>query len=178
MGIVLRTDSDDPRWVLPAVRQRIASLDPELPLTRVRTMEDVVHASVGDSRLSSTLTALFALLAAVLASLGVYSVIAYSVAQRTRELGVRVVLGADRRHVAGLVVGEGLALAGVGIVIGLAGALILTRSLTSLLYEVRPTDPMVLAGTCLGVLVVTLIASYVPARRAMRVDPMAALRAE
>jgi putative ABC transport system permease protein len=178
MGIVVRTDSDDPAAVLPGIRHRLAALDPDLPLSRVRTMDDVIRASAGDTRLSSMLTALFALLAAVLASLGVYSVIAYSVAQRTRELGVRVALGADRRRVAGLVVSEGLTLAVVGIALGLVGALLVTRSLTSLLYEVRPNDPAVLAGTCLGVLVVAVVASYVPARRAMRVDPMVALRAE
>ncbi|MGE5813092.1 MAG: ABC transporter permease, partial [Acidobacteriota bacterium] len=178
MAIVVRTASSDPESVLPAIRQRIATLDPDLPLSRVRTMDDVVSASAGDTRLSSTLTALFALLAAVLASLGVYSVIAYSVAQRTRELGVRVALGADRRRVAALVVSEGVMLALAGTTIGLAGALILTRSLKSLLYDVKPTDPFVLAGTCVGVLLIATLASYVPARRAMRVDPMVALRAE
>jgi ABC-type antimicrobial peptide transport system permease subunit len=121
---------------------------------------------------------MFALLAAMLASLGVYSVISYSVAQRTRELGVRVALGADHRRVARLIVKEGLLLAAAGIGIGLGGALLLTRSLESLLYEVSPADPLVLAGTCVGVLAIALVASYLPARRAMKVDPMVALRAE
>jgi putative ABC transport system permease protein len=178
MGILVRTVRGDPHAVVPAIRERIAALDPDLPLTRVRTMEDVVYESTGDTKLSSTLTAIFALLAAVLASLGVYSVISYSVAQRTRELGVRVALGADGRRVAGLVVKEGLLLAGAGIALGIAGALVLTRSLETLLYEVSPTDPLVLAGTCLGVLLVAFVACYLPARRAMKVDPMVALRAE
>jgi putative ABC transport system permease protein len=178
MGVVVRTGTSDPESVLPVIRQRLAVLDADLPLTRVRRMEDVVSASAGETRLSSTLTALFALLAAVLASLGVYSVIAYAVAQRTRELGVRVALGAAPRRVAALVIGEGLLLAVSGIAIGLIGALTLTRFLTSLLYNVTPTDPIVFFLTSLGVLVIATLASYVPARRAMRVDPMAALRAE
>jgi predicted permease len=178
MGIVVRTTSADPRSVVPAIRERVAALDPDLPLTRVRTMDDVVDASTGDTRLSSTLTSIFALLAAVLASLGVYSVVSYSVAQRTRELGVRVALGADGHRVARLVVKEGLLLAAVGVAMGLGGALVLTQSLKTLLYEVSPTDPLVMAGTCAAVLAIALLASYVPARRAMKVDPMVALRAE
>src|SRR6185312_14996000 len=109
---------------------------------------------------------------------GIYSLIAYSVAERTRELGIRVALGADRRSVMRLIVGEGLTLAAIGIVVGLAGAWMLTGSLRTLLYEVNPIDPTVLSLTCGAVLLVTVVASYVPARRALRVDPMIALRAD
>jgi ABC-type antimicrobial peptide transport system permease subunit len=118
------------------------------------------------------------MLAALLASVGIYSLIAYSVAERTRELGIRVALGADRRTVVRLIVGEGLRLAVVGILIGLAGSWLLAGTVRAMLYEVSPIDPVVLGGTCAGVLLVTLLASYVPARRALRVDPMVALRAD
>ena len=128
--------------------------------------------------MSSVLTAVFALLAALLASVGIYSLIAYSVAERTRELGIRIALGADRRAVVRLILGEGLGLAAVGIAIGLGGSLLLTGSLKTMLYEVSPLDPAVLAVTSVGVLLVTALASYVPARRALRVDPMSALRAD
>jgi putative ABC transport system permease protein len=156
----------------------VAAVDPDLPIVRPQTLAQVVDASTGGTRLSSVLTAVFAVLAALLASVGIYSLIAYSVAERTRELGIRVALGADRRAVMGLIVGEGMVLAGIGIAIGLAGSWLLTGTLQTMLYEVSPIDPAVLALTCLAVLLVTIGASYVPARRALRVDPMAALRAD
>jgi putative ABC transport system permease protein len=139
-------------------------------------MDEVIDSSTGGTRTNSILTSVFALLAALLASVGVYSLIAYSVVQRTRELGIRIALGADRRSVVGLIVKEGLMLGGAGIVLGLLGAFALTRTLGTLLYEVSPTDPIVLAATCAGVLVVAALASLVPALRAVRVDPMVALR--
>jgi ABC-type antimicrobial peptide transport system permease subunit len=120
----------------------------------------------------------FAILAALLAGVGVYSLIAYSVVQRTRELGIRVALGADRSSVIRLIVGEGLALGAAGMGIGLAGAFLLTRALETMLYEVSPSDPAVLAATCAGVLIVSTLASLVPAIRALRVDPMVALRGD
>jgi putative ABC transport system permease protein len=178
MGIVVRTQGTDPASILPAARQRIAAIDPDLPLVRPQTLTAVVDTAAGSTRLSSVLTAVFALLAALLASVGIYSLIAYSVAERTRELGIRVALGADRRAVVGLIVGEGLKLAGIGIGIGVAGSYLHTGTLQSLLYEVSPLDPGVIAMTCAAVLAVTVFASYVPARRALRVDPMTALRAE
>jgi ABC-type antimicrobial peptide transport system permease subunit len=141
-------------------------------------MEAVLDASAGSTRLSSVLTSVFALLAALLASVGIYSLIAYSVAQRTREIGIRVALGADRRALVRLIVGEALVLAGVGMAIGLTGASVLTSTLTTMLYQVSPVDPPVIALTCGAVLFVTILASYIPARRALRVDPMIALRAE
>jgi ABC-type antimicrobial peptide transport system permease subunit len=136
----------------------------------------VIDASTGGMRTTSILTALFALVAAVLASLGIYSLIAYSVAQRTRELGIRVALGADRGTVLRLIVGEGILLGAAGIALGLAGSFLLTRTLATLLYEVSPTDPAVLTATCLGVLAVAALASLVPALRALRLDPIHALR--
>ena len=178
MGIVVRTELPDPTSVLPAIRQRIAAIDPNLPIVRPQTMTAVVDAAAGGTRLSSALTSMFALLAALLASVGIYSLIAYSVAERTRELGIRVALGADRRAVVRLIVGEGLVLGGIGVAIGLAGSALLTGSLKTMLYEVSPIDPVVLGATCLAVLLVTTLASYVPARRALRVDPMVALRSD
>jgi len=164
--------------VLPAARQRVAAIDADLPIVRPQTLETVRELASGGTRLSSVLTSVFALLAALLASVGIYSLIAYSVAERTRELGIRVALGADRRAVVRLIVGEGLRLAAIGIAIGLAGSWMLTGTLRTLLFEVSPIDPAVIAMTCGAVLVVTGLASYIPARRALRVDPMAALRAD
>ena len=178
MGVVVRTELGDPGSLLPAIRQRIAAIDRSLPLVKPQTMASVVDAAAGSTRLSSTLTAMFALLAALLASVGIYSLIAYSVAERTRELGIRIALGADRNDVVRLIVGEGLGLAAAGLAIGLLGAWMLTGTLKTMLYEVSPLDPQVMVATAVAVLVVTAFASYVPARRALRVDPMTALRAE
>jgi predicted permease len=178
MGFAVRHGDVDSRLIVPAVRERIAELDRDLPLARVRPLTDIVDLSAGETRLSSALTTLFALVAALLASLGIYSVIAYSVARRTREIGIRVALGADRAAVVRLVVGEGLALAGAGLAIGVGGALLLTRTMATLLYEVSPTDPAVLAMTSLGVLGTAVVASLVPAVRALRIDPSIALRTE
>jgi putative ABC transport system permease protein len=178
MGFVVRTEGIDPASILPAARQRIGAIDPDLPLVRPQTLAAVVDTAAGSTRLSSVLTAVFAVLAALLASVGIYSLIAYSVAERTRELGIRVALGADRRAVVRLIVGEGLKLAAIGIGIGLAGSYLLTGTLQTLLFEVSPLDPAVLATTSAAVLLVAIVASYVPARRALRIDPMTALRAE
>ena len=178
MGVVVRTEMRDPALLLPAIRERIGGVDPNLPIVQPQTMAAVVDAAAGGTRLSSTLTAVFALLAGLLASVGIYSLIAYSVVERTRELGIRVALGADRSDVVRLIVGEGLGLAGAGLLIGLAGAWALTGTLKTMLYEVNALDPAVLGLTVVGVLAVTALASYIPARRAVRIDPMIALRAE
>ena len=177
MTFVVRGELGDPAALLPAVRQRIAAIDANLPIVKPQTMASVVEAAAGGTRLSSTLTAMFALLAGLLASIGIYSLVAYSVAERTRELGIRIALGADRGVVLRLIVGEGLRLAAVGLAIGFAGAWLLTGTLKTMLYEVSPLDPVVLALTGAAVLAVTAAASYVPARRALRVDPISALRA-
>ena len=177
MGFVVRTQGVDPASILPAARQRIGAIDPDLPLVRPQTLATVVEASAGGTRLSSILTAVFALLAALLASVGIYSLIA------TRSPSARGARhprrsGADRRAVVRLIVGEGLTLAAIGIGIGLAGSYLLTGTLRTMLFEVSPIDPTVLAATSAAVLLVAVVASYVPARRALRVDPMTALRAE
>ena len=178
MGVVVRTQLGDPAALLPAIRQRIAAIDSNLPIVKPQTMTAVVDASAGGTRLSSTLTAVFAVLAGLLASVGIYSLIAYSVAERTRELGIRIALGADRHAIVRLIVGEGLVMAGAGLAIGAVGAWLLTGTMKTMLYEVSPLDPAVFAMTTVAVLAVTILASYVPARRALRVDPMVALRAD
>ena len=178
MAIVVHTELSDPTSLLPAIRQRIASIDPDLPVVRPRTMETVVEASAGTTRLTSVLTSVFGALAGLLAAVGIYSLIAYSVAQRTRELGIRVALGADRRAVLRLIVGEGVMLAAIGLALGLGGARLLTGTLRTMLFDVSPLDPAVIGLTCAGITLITIAASYVPARRAIRIDPMHALRAE
>jgi putative ABC transport system permease protein len=179
MAVMVRT-SREMRMdaVLPSIRERVRALDADVAMIRPQMLQTAIDATAGSTRLISVLTSVFAFVAALLASVGVYSLIAYSVAQRTREIGIRTALGANRTAVVRLIVGEGLTLATVGILIGLTGAYFLTQTLQTLLYEVRPTDPVVLLATCTGVFGVVLIASIVPAVRALRVDPMIALRAE
>jgi putative ABC transport system permease protein len=179
MGFVVRTDGTAAGGVvLPAIRDRISAADANLPLVRVRPMSAIVEASTGDTRMSSVLTSVFAVIAALLAAVGIYSLIAYSVAQRTREIGIRMALGADRPAVMRLIVGDGLVLAASGVLLGVAGSVLLTQTMTTMLYEVSPTDSGVLAMTCAGVLATAVLASLVPAIRALRVDPGIALRAE
>jgi putative ABC transport system permease protein len=179
MAIVVRTAAGmTMEQVLPAVRQRLAAIDRDIALIRPQALRAAMESTTGTTRMTSTLTSVFAFVAALLASVGIYSLIAYSVAQRTREIGIRVALGAERRAVIWLVLREGLTLAAIGIALGLAGSFLLTRALETLLYEVSPADPVVVATTCAGVLLVTVLASFVPALRAMRVDPIIALRAE
>src|SRR5262249_12463795 len=141
-------------------------------------MLNVVDASAGSARLSSGLTSVFALLAALLASAGIYSLVSYSVASRTREIGVRIALGAEPSSVLRMLVGEGITLAAIGLAAGAAATLLLSGTLQSLLFEVSPLDPLVLAGTAAAVLAISAVASFVPAWRVMRVDPTVALRTE
>ena len=179
MGIVIRLAGGlTPDAVASAVRSRLAAIDPDLPVVRPQMLSTSVDATIGNSRLVSLLTSIFALVAAVLASIGIYSLIAYSVAQRTREIGIRVALGANRAALVKMVVAEALMLVGGGVALGLAGALFLTQTLQTLLYEVEPADPAVMASTCAGVFVIAMLASVVPALRALRVDPVHALRTE
>jgi putative ABC transport system permease protein len=177
ISIALRTGGD-PTSLLPMVRQRIAAIDAALAIIRTQTMVNVVEASTGSMRLSSTLTSVFAVLAALLAAVGIYSLVSYSVASRTREIGIRVALGAHPSSVLRLVLDEGLRLAVVGLAIGIAGTWALAGTLRSMLFDVSPIDPVVLAATAAAVLALTGFASLVPAWRVMRVDPTVALRSE
>ncbi|MFN2566547.1 MAG: ADOP family duplicated permease [Gemmatimonadaceae bacterium] len=176
--LAIRTSLPDPHALVPAVRNAIRELDPSVPAFRIQTFEEVVSRSLWRQRLQGEVLGVFAALALLLASVGLYGVIAYAVAQRTRELGVRMALGATRRHVLGLVLGQGARLTLIGVVLGAAGALALSRVIASLLYGVKPTDPFTFLAVPTALAAVALLASYVPARRAMEVDPLVAMRAE
>ncbi|HVG32679.1 MAG TPA: ABC transporter permease [Pyrinomonadaceae bacterium] len=177
MSLVVRSTAK-PLALTSAVRGAVLSLDPDQPVFGIKTMEDVVAASVATRRISMMLLSGFAGLALLLAALGVYGLISYSIAQRTHEIGLRMALGAQARDVLGLVLRQGMSLVLVGVAIGLVSAFALTRVMKSLLYEVSATDPLTFAGVALLLIVVALIACLIPARRAMRVDPMIALRYE
>jgi putative ABC transport system permease protein len=177
MSFALRT-AGDPAALAPAVRRAVADLDPTVPVADLETMERRVSSVMAKPRVNLTLLGIFAAVALLLASVGIYGVVAYAVAQRTRELGIRVALGASGRDVLRLVLRQGMTPVVVGLVLGLAVALLSTRVLTSILYGVRPTDPLTLAAVTILLGAIGFVASWLPARRAMRVDPMIALRAE
>ncbi|HEX7315086.1 MAG TPA: ABC transporter permease [Pyrinomonadaceae bacterium] len=175
--LVVRTDGD-PASLAPMVRGRIASVDKDLPVYKVTTMEKLVSDSLAQRRFSMFLFGVFAVLALVLAVVGLYGVMSYGVAQRTHEIGLRMALGAQARDVLRMVVGQGMALVGIGLGLGLFGAFLLTRLMASLLYGVSAADPLTYGGIALLLALVALVASYLPARRATKVDPMVALRYE
>jgi putative ABC transport system permease protein len=175
--LLIRTTTD-PTMLAQAVRHETKGLIPNLPPPLIRTMDDLFSETVAQPRLQTGLLSLFAALALLLAAVGLYGVLAYAVTQRTHEIGVRMALGAQKHNVLSLVIGHGMKLALAGVVVGLLSALALTRVLRSLLYEVKPTDPLTLAAASLLLLASALIACWLPARRAARVDPMEALRYE
>jgi putative ABC transport system permease protein len=179
-AVVVRatTPPGDPRALMGAIRGVVSSLDKDVPIARVRTMDELMTASVAPPRFRTVLVTAFALVGLLLAAIGIYGVMAYAVAERTHELGVRIALGADRASVLRLVLGEAIALAAIGITIGLAGAFAATRLIQSLLFGITSTDAITFTGISALLAVTALVASYVPARRAMRVDPMIALRYE
>ncbi|HJQ26850.1 MAG TPA: ABC transporter permease [Blastocatellia bacterium] len=177
MTLAVRTDND-PAAITPAVRDVIRSIDPEQPVSDVRTLNQVMAASVGRARFNTLLLSLFAGLATLLAAVGIFGVMNYSVTLRTREIGIRMALGAQPSQVLMLVLKQGLLLTGVGIGIGLGGALLLTRLMSGLLFGVAATDPATFAAIVVLLAVISLIACYIPARRATRVDPLIGLRYE
>jgi putative ABC transport system permease protein len=176
MTIVIRTTADDPSQVVQAARSIVATLDPTLPVSHVQTMEEVVAASVGQPRLLSALTSLFGGLAGLLAMVGVYGVTAYNVRRQRREYGIRLALGANSAAVQKLVLARGVVVAIAGVAIGSLGAFLLTRTLEAMLNDVKPTDPIVFAMNAGIVMLVSLLACFLPARAAGRVDPMVVLR--
>src|ERR1051325_9868505 len=176
MTVMVRT-SGDPVALAGAVRERVAALDKDEPVT-LTTMDQIFSDSVGGQRFNMMLLTIFGALALVLAVIGVFGVINYSVAQRTQEIGIRIALGAGRKDIFRLVVGQGMVLALYGVGAGLVGAYALTRLISGLLFSVSPTDPFTFAAVSLLLTGVALLASYIPARRAMKVDPMVALRYE
>jgi predicted permease len=173
--LAIRT-TGNPLQFTRAVREQVQALDHDQPIALVRTMDDLVEEQVGQRRLLVILLGSFALVALLLALIGIYGIIAYSVAQRTREMGIRRALGAEPSDILALVVGQGFRLALAGVAIGVAAAFGLTRLLTTLLFHVSATDPATFVAVALLFLLVALAASYIPARRATRIDPMAALR--
>lgn len=177
MNLLVRTPSD-PTRMASAVRRQVWAVDADQPVYNVKTMEDVFGESFAEPHVITSLLATFAAIALVLAAIGVYGVIAYSVAQRTHEIGVRMALGARPRHVLGVIVGQGLKLILIGLVIGAAVAFAVSRVLSSLLFGVTATDPLTFFAVSLLLVVVALLASYVPARKALKVDPVIALRHE
>lgn len=178
MTFIVRAEGAPPDALVPAIRQELAQMDPMLPLASVRTFDDVIDAATRSSRLYSALTAVFGLLAATLAIVGIYSVMSYSVAQRTRELAIRSALGASREGLLGLVLREGFVLSAAGIGAGLVGALGASQVIQSMLYAVSPTDPVVLALTAAGIAAAAVLGYLIPAIRAARVEPATALRSE
>ena len=176
-NVVIRTQGD-PSSLAAAVRNEVKAIDPDQPVAELRTMDDWLKTAVATPRYRTMLIALFALVALVLAATGIYGVMSYSVAQRTHEIGVRMALGARRFDVLALVVRQGMALVVAGIVLGLLGAVALTRVMSTLLFGVTARDPMTFAGVAALLMLVALVACYVPARRATKVDPLIALRYE
>jgi putative ABC transport system permease protein len=176
LAVMMRT-SVDPLQLGAAARQEISQIDKELPVT-ITTMDQIFSNSVSGQRFNALLLGIFASLALILASIGVFGVINYSVAQRTHEIGIRLALGAQRGDVFKLIVGHGLILALAGVTIGAIGAIALTRLMAGLLFGVSPTDITTFVSVSLIVIVVATFACYLPARRATKVDPLVALRYE
>jgi len=176
MTVVLRSSGVDPAALIPSARAIVSSIDPNLPLTNVQTMQEVVAASVGQPRLLSALSGVFGALAGLLAMVGVYGVTSYNVRRQRREYGIRLALGADPAAVRRLIVRRGAMVAASGIAIGAVAGVFLTRLIESMLNDVKPTDPSVFLGNAAIVLLVAMAACYVPARWAGRVDPALVLR--
>jgi putative ABC transport system permease protein len=175
--LVVRTASD-PITVAAGIRDVVHKVDPNLPITHITTMDGLLSDSVSPRRFSAVLVGIFAALALLLAAIGIYGVMSYTVSQRTREIGLRLALGAQLANVRGMILGQSLKLTLIGVGLGLAGAFVLARFLASLLFGIGTYDPVTFLGVALLLIGVALAASYVPARRAMYVDPIVALRSE
>ena len=177
MWYAVRT-SRDPIGLVPEVKEQVLAVDPNLPIQDIGTFEQLFSKSTAEQRFASSLLTILAAIALILAIVGVYSVMSFSVSQRTHEMGIRMALGAQRVDVLRLVLGHGALLAVIGVGVGLVGAFSLTRALSRLLFEVGANDPWVFAGFALALVLVALTASYIPARRAMGLDPLSTLKSE
>jgi ABC-type antimicrobial peptide transport system permease subunit len=177
MYLVVKTSRDDPR-VITAIRDELRRADPELALFDVKNMPERLSGSMRNRRAAMAMCLVFAALALLLSAIGIYGVLAYTVTQRTREFGIRLALGAGGRDVLGMVVGHGVRLAAIGLAIGIAGAFGLTRLMTTMLFEVKPSDPAVYLTVGAALMTVALVASLIPSLRAIRIHPSTALRWE
>jgi ABC-type antimicrobial peptide transport system permease subunit len=177
MFLVVRGNGDV-RRLAPSIRAELRAMDPNIPMADVRTMDDVVDAELSRPRFTGVLFTVFSVLAVLLAAVGIYGVLSYLVTQQTREIGIRLAVGASPADVARAILGRGLVLSTTGLAIGAAAALALGGAVRVLLYDVRPADPISLLAGLLVLLAVALTASYIPARRATRVDPVVALKAQ
>jgi len=177
MNLLVRSTSD-PLRLVPSVRSQVLAVDEDQPVYNINTMENVFSQSIAAPQVITLLLTTFGAVALMLAAIGVYSVMSYSVAQRTHEVGVRIALGAQRRHVLKMIVGQGLKLVLVGVALGVTTAFAVTRVISNLLFGVTATDPLIFVVVPLLLVVIAMLASYVPARRALKVDPMIALRNE
>lgn len=175
ISLVLKT-SVDPESLAGPMREMVRQIDPDLPVSEIASMDALVSDSVAEPRFFASLVGVFAVLAVVLAAVGIYGVMSYLVAQRTGEIGVRLALGAAEQQIFRLVLGDSLRLTAIGLALGVAGALAIGRILRQLLFGVTPADPLTFALTVATLLVVAVAATYLPARRAMRTDPIGALR--
>jgi putative ABC transport system permease protein len=177
MSLVVRA-SAEPINLVNAIRQEVWALDRNVPITSVRTMEQILATDTAQPRFNTILLGIFATVALVLAGVGIYGVLSYSVTQRTHEIGIRIALGARSRDVLHLVVRQGMRLVLLGVALGLVASFGLTRLMSKLLFGVGATDPLTFVGIALLLMSVALLACYIPARRATKVDPLAALRHE
>jgi ABC-type antimicrobial peptide transport system permease subunit len=178
MGYAVRARTGDPRALLPALREAVWSVNPSLPLAQERTLEEIASRSMAQTSFTLIMLAIAAGVALFLGSVGIYGVISYIVSQRTREIGVRMAMGAEEADVSRMVLRQAGTLAGLGVAVGLGAAAGLTRLMASLLFGVSPLDPVTFGAVAVALSSIALLASWLPARRAARVDPVVALRFE
>ena len=177
MSVVVKS-ATPPDTIAQAVKEQVSAVDPDLPVSRLQTLDEIVSRSISQPRFYMTLLAVFAGVALILAAIGIFGVLSFAVSQRTREIGIRMALGAQERSVVRMVVGQAMSLVVAGVVLGVIFALGVARGLTSMLFAVKASDPVTFVGVAALLFGVALVASYIPARRATRVDPIIALRAE
>jgi putative ABC transport system permease protein len=177
MWLAVKTKAD-PTSLTAAIRNEVQQIDKDQPISNVDTMENIVAGTVAPQKFATWLLGIFAATAMLLAAIGIYGVMAYSVTQRTHEIGIRMALGAGQKDVLRMVIGQGMKLALIGVALGLAGSFAATHLMSSLLYGVSATDPLTYGGVALLLAAVALFACLIPARRATKVDPMIALRYE